>query len=205
MKNCSNLTKKVVLILVILVSVTTGAFANESDQLYTPQVQTRDSVFKERIGLYYGFEFSLNYNAAVAEKENSDALLFHQLQTDQALTLGYSFNGWASLYFTSGFKTDLASTNNGVITMNNRFNIYWKLGPRFYITKMIFVQCDFVTGLSYDMTNWNYYLTLGADARLGIEVYRSKMFNMSLQPIFEYKRGSYTNEFAIGCLFAIEA
>ena len=197
--------KYVIILLTFFFCFSFSIFADDNLALHSPQVVTRESMFRDKRGFKYGTSMQLEYNLIQMESSNNADLFFHQMQIEQDFFIGYNFNGWSAMYIKTGFNVDVVSTNSGLYTLKNRFSVYGKLGPRFYISKWLFLDSAFVVGRSMYRSNWNHYTTLGCDIALGFDILATKRLTISLQPLFAYRRTSYSNEFVFGVVYAIEA
>lgn len=197
--------KKWICLILIFLGVHFIVYADDDLPLYSPQKQTISNKFKDMSGFKFGASLTLKYNIITMETSNNNSLLFHQMQIDEDVFIGYNFNGYIALYLKSSFQNDLVSTNSGLRKIDNRFGIYGKIGPRFYLTRWCSIEPDFVFGANMYRSNWNYYNVIGADLLINFDVLRTKNITMSLSPTFMYRRTSYSNEYSLGVMYTIEA
>lgn len=167
---------------------------------------------------YYnkGFHFLLdiapkfNYIEMISNNDendssNIDVLKYAQCQIDVDLIGEYMFNEWAGLNIKLSLSFDAATTKYMFTEFRNRYSLYSKIGPRFYLCSFVFVDVDFVVGRAAYFSNGASYMMLGCDASVGFEIVRLPFFTFALRPSFSYRRGSYSNEFAAGmyCSFSL--
>ena len=159
-----------------------------------------------------GFHFLLdvapkfNYIEMTEKSEGGtkgETLKFAQCQVDLDLTGEYMFNEWAGLNIRLSAGFDAATTSYLLYEFKDRYSLSTKIGPRFYLCDFIYFDADFVIGRAAYYSTGAYYMTLGCDASFGFEVVQIPFFTFAIRPVFSYRRGSYSNEFAGGVYLSV--
>ena len=183
--------KKITLVIFLTVALSSSLFAS----------------FTKR-GFHFLLDVAPKFNYIEMQEKNeadgeSEKLKFAQFQIDVDLTGNYMFNEWAGLNVRLSAGFDVITSSYLYYEFIDRYSLYTKIGPRFYLADFVYFDADFVIGRTAYYSTGAYYMSLGADASFGFELVQMPFFTLALRPVFSYRRGSYSNEFQGGIYISL--